>query len=76
MVLITQWNEAVFTVKTEVFSGNLEGGSQEDRDLFDEIEEMIAVGDVYDIYAAFYELKGAASSYLSQVKSVCRSCTD
>ena len=76
VVLITQWNEAVFTVKTEVFSGNLEGGSQEDRDLFDEIEEMIAVGDVYDIYAAFYELKGAASSYLSQVKRVCRSCTD
>jgi len=72
--LIIVWESAIDTVKGDVFGGNLEGGTQQDRDLFEEIQEIIDDGDVADIYAAFNILKDAAQNYLSAIQLSCSTC--
>ena len=74
--LIINWRDAVDQVKNDVFQGNLKGGKEEDQALFEEIQGIIEDGDVEEIYAAFNDLEYAASTYLSQVKTVCRSCAE
>lgn len=73
--LIIIWKDAVAVVKSDVFQGDLEGGKEEDQDLFDEIKEIIEDGDVEEIYEAFNGLKDAAQSYLTHVQTICPSCT-
>merc|ERR1712213_253761 len=75
--LIIVWKDAVANVKNDVFDGNLEEGREEDeQELYEEIKEIIEDGDVKELNDAFSGLKDAAQSYLSQIKTVCRSCTE
>ena len=67
--LIIDWRDNVDIVKYDVFQGNLEGGSEQFQDIFDEIKEIIGDGDVDEIYVAFNELENAAQSYLDHINS-------
>ena len=62
--VIKPLKEAVQLVKYEVFFGVLEGGEQEDQDLFGKITDLIKDGDVGQIYEALNYLKFAAQNYL------------
>ena len=67
--IIIEWRDWVEIVANDAFFGNLEGGSEEYQDIFDEIKEMIGDGDVEEIYEAFNELESSARSYLDHINS-------
>ena len=62
--VISSLKVAVQLAKDYVFSGVLEGGEQEDQDLFGKITDLIKDGDVGQIYEALNYLKFAAQNYL------------
>ena len=64
--VISSLKDAVEFAKDYVFSGVLEGGEQEDQDLFGKITDLINNGDVGQIYEALNYLKDAAQNYLDQ----------
>ena len=62
--VISSLKDAVEFAKDYIFSGVLEGGEQEDQDLFGKITDLINDGDVGQIYEALNYLKFAAQNYL------------
>jgi len=74
VALIIVWEGAVDLVKSDVFGGDLEGGKEEDRILFEDIQGIIEDGDVAEIYEAFNILKDAAQNYLSAIQLSCSAC--
>ena len=62
--VISSLKVAVQLAKDYVFSDVLEGGEQEDQDLFGKITDLIKDGNVGHIYEALKYLKFAAQNYL------------
>ena len=63
-LVISSLKVAVKLVKNNVSSSVLEGGKQEDQDLFRKILDLIKDGDVGQISEALNYLKFAAQNYL------------
>ena len=65
---IIVWKDAVDVLQVDL---NSKG---EERELFNEIKEIIEDGDVEEIYEVFKSLKYAAQNYLTEIRNVCRTC--
>ena len=64
--VIKPLKEAVQLVKYEIFFGVLEGGEQEDQQLFGKISDLINDGYVGQIYEALNLLNSTAHNYLTR----------
>ena len=64
-LVISSLKVAVKLVKNNVSSSVLEGGKQEDQDIFGKLLDLINDGDVGQIYEALNYLKFAAQNYLN-----------
>ena len=75
--VIKPLKEAVQLVKYEVFFGVLEGGEQEDQQLFGKISDLINDGYVGQIYEALNLLNSTAHNYLTRtVVETCAYCKE
>jgi len=63
--LLIVWNDAVYTVKNDVFDGDMTSGEID----FEEIEEIIEDEEVEDLTEAFKYLKDAVQNYLTGTSS-------
>ena len=69
-LLLIGWKDAVDVVTFDVYDDNLEGGSEDNQEIFDQIKEIIVDGDVEEIYEVFTDLEKAGQSYLDHIKNL------
>ena len=68
--LLIVWKDAVDVVTFDVYDDNLEGGSEDNQEIFDQIKEIIEDGDVEEIYEVFTDLEEAGQNYLDHIKNL------